>query len=127
MSDEGPVTSDLEGNQAVSSVDPWIREASLAVGLVVLLLGSMWISTGSFPPMVVVESQSMMHEEDGSIGAIDPGDLILVMNKDRVDIVSFVEATQDGNEHYGYESHGMPGDVIIYRKNGGQDLSLIHI
>tara|TARA_B100000959_G_scaffold95522_1_gene101340 strand:- start:58 stop:915 length:858 start_codon:yes stop_codon:yes gene_type:complete len=126
VSDEGAASSDSEGNLAVSSVDPWVREASLAVGLVVLLLGSMWISTGSFPPMVVVESQSMMHDGDGSIGAIDPGDLILVMNKDRVDVVSFVEATQVGNEHYGYESHGMPGDVIIYRKNGGQDTPVIH-
>jgi len=126
VSDEGTASSDFEGNSAISSVNPWVREASLAVGLVVLLLGSMWISTGSFPPMVVVESQSMMHQEEGSIGAIDPGDLILVMNKDRVDIVSFVEATQDGNEHYGYESHGMPGDVIIYRKNGGQDTPVIH-
>tara|TARA_Y100001956_G_C4099982_1_gene177160 strand:+ start:23 stop:913 length:891 start_codon:yes stop_codon:yes gene_type:complete len=126
VSDEGAASSDFEGNSAISSVNPWVREASLAVGLVVLLLGSMWISTGSFPPMVVVESQSMMHQEEGSIGAIDPGDLILVMNKERVDIVSFVEATQEGNEHYGYESHGMPGDVIIYRKNGGQDTPVIH-
>jgi len=126
VSDEGAASSDSEGNLAVSSGNLWIREASLAIGLVVLLLGSMWISTGSFPPMVVVESQSMMHEEDGSIGAIDPGDLILVMNNDRVDIVSFAEATQVGNENYGHESHGMPGDVIIYRKNGGQDTPVIH-
>ena len=31
------------------------REATLAIGLVTILLGSMWIATGSFPPMVVVE------------------------------------------------------------------------
>ena len=43
------------------------REAMLALGLVVLLLGSMWVATGSFPPMVVVESGSMMHEEEGSL------------------------------------------------------------
>ncbi len=123
VSDEETSVPDFEGYFAEN---PWVREASLAVGLVVLLLGSMWISTGSFPPMVVVESQSMMHEEGGSIGAIDPGDLVLVMNKERVDIVTFVEATRPGNEHYGYESHGMPGDVIIYRKNGGQDTPVIH-
>jgi signal peptidase I len=126
VSDEGSASSDFEDNLATSSIDSWLREASLAVGLVILLLGSMWISTGSFPPMVVVESQSMMHDPEGSIGSIDPGDLILVMNKDRVDIVTFVEATQEGNEHYGHESHGMPGDVIIYRKNGGQDTPVIH-
>jgi signal peptidase len=126
VSDKGTANSDLEGNLAISSGTLWIRETSVAIGLVVLLLGSMWISTGSFPPMVVVESQSMMHEEEGSIGAIDPGDLILVMNKNRVNIVSFTEATQVGNENYGHESHGMPGDVIIYRKNGGQDTPVIH-
>ena len=102
------------------------REATLAIGLVTILLGSMWIATGSFPPMVVVESGSMMHEEEGSVGAIDPGDLVLVMNPDRVEIVTYVEATEEENENFGYESHGMAGDVIIYRKNGGSDTPVIH-
>ena len=39
----------------------YLREALLAVGLVFLLLGSMWLATGMFPPMVVVESGSMKH------------------------------------------------------------------
>ena len=102
------------------------REVTLALGLVVLMLGSMWVATGSFPPMVVVESGSMMHEDEGSVGAIDPGDLVLVMNPDRVEIVTFVEATEAGSEDFGYESHGMAGDVIIYRKNGGSDTPVIH-
>jgi len=76
--------------------------------------------------MVVVESGSMMHEEEGSLGAIDPGDLVLVMNPDRVDIVTFVEATEAGNDAFGYQSHGMEGDVIIYKKNGGSDTPVIH-
>ena len=58
------------------------REIFLATGLVTLLLGSMFLSTGTFPPMVVVESGSMMHNAEGPIGAIDPGDLILVSNPD---------------------------------------------
>jgi len=108
------------------TVSPLVREGSLALGLVILLLGSMWISTGSFPPMVVVESGSMMHDEDGSVGAIDPGDLILVMNKNRADVITFVEATEPGNENFGHESHGSPGDVIIFSKNGGLDTPVIH-
>ena len=81
MSEEAP-DSDSDSSDTLT-VSPLVREGSLALGLVVLLLGSMWISTGSFPPMVVVESGSMMHDKDGSVGAIDPGDLILVMNKNR--------------------------------------------
>ena len=87
----------------------------------------MWISTGSFPPMVVVESGSMMHDlDDGSVGAIDAGDLILVMNPSRKQIITLVEATQEENPNYNYNSHGMPGDVIIYKKNGGDETPVIH-
>ncbi|GIS41908.1 MAG: S26 family signal peptidase [Methanobacteriota archaeon] len=77
--------------------------------------------------MVVVESGSMMHDpEQGSVGAIDPGDLVLVMSPDRHQIITFAEATQIGGKHEGYETHGMPGDVIIFRKNGGSDTPVIH-
>ena len=124
MSEEAP-DSDPDSSDTLT-VSPLVREGSLALGLVVLLLGSMWISTGSFPPMVVVESGSMMHNEDGSVGAIDPGDLILVMNKNRADVVTLVEATEAGNENFGHESHGSPGDVIIFSKNGGPDTPVIH-
>ena len=40
--------------------------------------------------MVVVESTSMMHDEEGSYGAIDPGDLVMVMDRDRVPIITYV-------------------------------------
>ena len=107
MPEQAP-DSDLDSSENLT-VSPLVREGSIAIGLVVLLLGSMWISTGSFPPMVVVESGSMMHDEEGSVGAIDPGDLILVMNKNRADVITFVEATEAGNENFGHESHGSPG------------------
>ena len=42
------------------------------------------------------------------------------------DIITFVEATESGGDFEGYESHGMPGDVIIYQKNGGSDTPVIH-
>ena len=103
------------------------REVSLAIGLVILLLGSMTMATGTYPPMVVVESGSMMHDpEQGSVGAIDPGDLVLVMSPDRHQIITFAEATEIGGKHEGYETHGMPSDVIIFRKNGGSDTPVIH-
>jgi signal peptidase len=108
-------------------VNEFLREALLAIGLVLLILGSLWIATGQFPPMVVVESGSMMHDtEDGSLGAIDPGDLVLVMNPNRVNIVTYVEAMEEDNQNFGYTSHGMEGDVIIYSKNGGSDTPVIH-
>ncbi len=104
----------------------WTREALLAGGLIAALIGALVLMTGSWPPMVVIESGSMMHEDDGSLGAIDPGDLVLVMSTDKRSIITYTEATQPGNSMEGYESHGMPGDVIIYSKNGGSDTPVIH-
>ena len=88
------------------------REVTFAIGLVTILLGSMWVATGSFPPLVVVESGSMMHEDEGSVGAIDPGDLILVMNPERVEIVTYVEATEEGNENFTGFPYGPENNVV---------------
>ena len=104
-----------------------IREAMISISLVVIILSGLWAFTGSWPPLVVVESNSMIHSEDGEIGAIDAGDLILVTAPERAErIITFAESIQEGNPHQGYESHGMPGDVIIYKKNGGSDTPVIH-
>ena len=83
-----------------NDVKIYLREVFLAVGLVFLLLGSMWLATGMFPPMVVVESGSMKHSEEGSLGAIDPGDLVLIMNPDRVEIITYLEASNKENEKF---------------------------
>jgi len=105
----------------------WIREALLAIGLISLLVIGLWATTGSVPPMVVVESSSMMHDSEGEVGAIDPGDLVLVMSTSRrTKIVSMAEAMEEGGDWEGWESHGTFGDVIIYKKNGGMDTPVIH-
>ena len=104
----------------------WAREALLASGLIATLIAVLVLMTGSWPPMVVIESGSMMHEDEGNVGAIDPGDLVLVMSEDRKNIITYAEAIEDGGPYEGYENHGMPGDVIIYRKNGGTMTPVIH-
>ena len=48
-----------------------VREAMISISLVVIILSGLWAITGSWPPLVVVESNSMIHSEDGEIGAID--------------------------------------------------------
>ena len=104
----------------------WVREAILAGGLISTLIATLVLMTGSWPPMVVIESGSMMHEDNGNVGAIDPGDLVLVMSTDKKSVVTFAEAVQPGNSAEGYETHGMAGDVIIYAKNGGSTTPVIH-
>ena len=47
------------------------------------------------------------------------------MTPERKDIITFVEATESGGDFEGTKVR-MPGDVIIYQKNGGSDTPVIH-
>ena len=104
-----------------------VREIFLAAGMIALLVLAMWAHTGSMPPLVVVESNSMQHDSSGEVGTIDAGDLVLVHSPDQNKIITFAEATYPGSENFGYESLGMEGDVIIYERNGETDSTpIIH-
>ena len=75
-----------------------------------ILIGSMWGYTQNWPPMVVVESESMMHAEDSEVGVIDTGDLVLVKKTSgRGDITTYIEGKKRD-----YKTYGEYGDVIIY-------------
>lgn len=103
-----------------------LREMLLAVAMIAFLVLGLWAHTGTMPPLVVVESSSMIHEENGEVGSIDAGDLILVMDTPYDNIITFAEASDRNNKHHGYENHGMEGDVIIYHKNGDAGTPIIH-
>ena len=104
----------------------WIREILLAAGMIFVLYGSLVLMTGSSPPMVVVESQSMMADDESHVGIIDPGDIILVTDPEKRSVITYAEAVESGGQYHDYSTHGMPGDVIIYKKNGGNDTPVIH-
>ena len=103
-----------------------LREMLLAVAMIAFLVLGLWAHTGTMPPLVVVESSSMIHEENGEVGSIDAGDLILVMDTPYDNIITFAEASDRSNKYHGYETHGMEGDVIIYHKNGDEGTPIIH-
>lgn len=90
------------------------RDVAIAAAAVVLVIGSIWWYSGTWPPMVVIESPSMQHADDRSfLGVIDTGDLTLVKKVERdSDITTYMEGQQRG-----YKTYGAYGDVIIYAKN----------
>ena len=108
------------------SLTKLVREVAIAVAMITLLIGGLFLHTGTMPPLVVVESSSMVHDETGEIGSIDAGDLILVHGRDPAGIVTFAEATHVGHPNFGHASHGMEGDVVIYEKNGEAGTPIIH-
>lgn len=94
--------------------------------MIVVLIAALFTHTQSMPPLVVVESSSMIHDSEGEVGSIDAGDLVLVHKSTFDNIVTFAEATDPSNPYYGHESHGMEGDVVIYKKNGETSTPIIH-
>lgn len=127
---EGVEEARLSPTPQMAEKDPIItlvRELVLAGGMIGIIVLGMWAHTGSMPPLVVVESKSMMHDSEGQLGAIDAGDLVLVHSPESKTIISYAEATDPNNANYGYENHGTAGDVIIYNRNGETDSTpIIH-
>ena len=103
----------------------FLRDAGIALLFVVFILLAMFAYSGLWPPLVVVESNSMMHGDDNvsHIGAIDTGDLVLVKKVNHAsDIHTYAAGLSSGHRTYGDF-----GDVIIYKKGGSDTLTpIIH-
>ena len=79
----------------------------------------MYAYTGLWPPLVVVESDSMMHSDDNTsyVGVIDTGDMVLVKDIDSADdVTTYLQGFVDGHRTYGDY-----GDVVVYKKRGLDD------
>lgn len=98
-----------------SSLAGGLRDLLLAVVAVLIVIGLVFAYSGVWPPMVVVESGSMMHTRDRSfLGVIDTGDLTLVKKVEREeDVITYMQGAR-----MGYKTYGNYGDVLVYSKNG---------
>lgn len=103
----------------------FLRDAGIALLLVIFILLAMFAYSGLWPPLVVVESNSMMHttENTSHVGTIDTGDLVLVKKVDSPkDISTYVDGLSNGHRTYGDY-----GDVVIYKKGGSDSITpIIH-
>jgi signal peptidase len=94
------------------------KDVIIALIIVIIIISSIYIYTGNWPPVVVVESDSMQHSDDESfLGVIDTGDLVLVKSiESEKDVVTYMKG-----KRIGHETYSEYGDVLIYRKNGYTD------
>ncbi|MHB8586299.1 MAG: S26 family signal peptidase [Thermoplasmatota archaeon] len=104
------------------------------LGAAALLVGAILVGTtlwsGVWPPLVVVESSSMMHNGEalpyGRVGTINPGDIIFVKKLDlsanggRGDVWLLGQPGAPPN-------YGKTGDVLIYYRDGDMSATpIIH-
>ncbi len=102
----------------------WIKPVAVALIAVGLILGGMFLYTGNWPPMAVVESGSMQHSSTYAyLGNLNIGDVVLVK---KVTSSSQVTTYVQG-EHSGLSTYGEFGNVIIYRPYGSYQVTpIIH-
>jgi signal peptidase I len=93
----------------------------VALAIVVVLISSLFAFTQNWPPLYVVESNSMQHGSSDVLGLINTGDLVLAQKLPTSSIQTYVEGAQNG-----YSTYGEPGDVLLYRPNGGGATPIIH-
>jgi len=91
------------------------RDLLVAGIIVVVFLAAVYLYTGVWPPLVVVESSSMQHSDRESfLGVIDTGDMVFQQAAPtRADVVTYLEGRATG-----YATYGDYGDVIIFHPNG---------
>lgn len=92
-----------------------LKGVVIAFAIVFIIIGGLYLYSGVWPPLVVIESASMQHSDTRSyIGVIDTGDLVILKKETALSSVR----TYLGSVNDGYSTYGELGDVVIYRPNG---------
>jgi signal peptidase len=102
----------------------FIKDIITAVIIILIILSAMYAYARVWPPIVVIESNSMEHKDAGygRVGTIDAGDFTFVRRIDNYrEIVTYYEGSKTGHKTY-----GAYGDVIIFQKNGLPGTPIIH-
>jgi len=120
---EKPKDHEVDEEKEEYTFRQFLKEVTVAVIILIVILSSMYLYSGNWPPFVVVVSSSMQHGiSESRIGTIDIGDLVFVKKgTSHNDIITWVEGKARG-----YSTYGNYGDVIVYRKNGGDEVPVIH-
>ncbi len=66
------------------------------------------------PTFTTVESQSMQHGKGSKIGVIDTGDMVVLKNKDKYRLQSYIDGRKSG-----YSTFGEYGNVVVFDRGHG--------
>ncbi|MGP6206559.1 S26 family signal peptidase [Cuniculiplasma sp. SKW3] len=85
------------------------------IGLVVLSISSITFYSGTWPPLSIVESNSMEHSSNFQWNTIETGMTVIVKKvSSPSQIVTYVQGRNSG-----FQSYGEYGDVILYNSISG--------
>ena len=94
-----------------------VRNTVIAVAAVAAVFitayACLMVYSGTSTIFYTVESGSMRHSDDSRIGVIDAGDMVIVRDPSKTDIITYLDAHGTG-----YKKFGDYGDVILYKTPG---------
>jgi len=96
-------------------------EPLVALAIIIVLIVSLYAYTQNWPPVYVVESNSMQHGTSDHLGLINAGDLVLAQKVSFSSITTYMAGLSSG-----YSTYGEPGDVVLYWPNGQGGTPIIH-
>jgi|HubBroStandDraft_1064217.scaffolds.fasta_scaffold00067_24 signal peptidase len=96
-------------------------EPLVAVAIIVVILVGLYAYTNNWPPVYVIESQSMQHGSNDVLGVINTGDLVLAQRIPTDQITPYVVGVATG-----YQTYGEYGDVLLYSADGAGSTPVIH-
>lgn len=101
------------------------KDVLISLIILIMVLGILFVYSGRWPPLVVIESSSMSHGSgsppDSKLGVIDTGDIVIVKETNKEEITTYVEGKAEGKKTY-----GQCGDVLIYKALGREETPIIH-
>lgn len=89
-------------------------EPLVALAIIVVLLVSLFAYTSNWPPVYVIESNSMQHGAGDHLGYLNAGDVVLAQKVPQGQIATYFGSLGQGSP----TNYGEPGDVILYYPNG---------
>ncbi len=93
----------------------------IAVLVIILAFAGLTLYSGIFPPLSVVESESMEHSGNWQPGVINTGDIVFVkkVSDPAKNVVTYVQGRESN-----FSTYGEYGNVILYKSTYG--LTVIH-
>jgi signal peptidase len=122
--DEEPIDKNNSDKKTklINDIKSTLKEILVALIIIGIIIVILVAYTNFWPPIMVIESNSMMHDEDSSIGTLDVGDIVLIKSiSNRNDIKTYVTGSRTG-----YKNYNSYGDVIFFNKNGLGSTPVIH-
>jgi len=94
----------------------------VALAVIVVLLVALFAYTQNWPPVYVVESNSMQHGPGDHLGYLNAGDIVLAQKLSAGAIETYVQGVRNG-----FSTYGEYGDVLLYQPDGSSSATpLIH-